>query len=318
MARWMNLAVAGAFVVFGGPALAQQPTFRGGIELVMLNVTVTGPKANPVPGLKEGQFQVFEDGIAQKLAFFDPGELPVDVIVLIDASSSMTGSMGFIQQAASRFVHALRPVDRVAVAAISNGLRIIQPFTSDHAVLDAAIRSTRPRGRTPLYASLYTALDELARLRRATPAPRRQAIVMLSDGRDTASPFGFDELLPTVRRHAVPIYAITPRAPESVRALHEAAFGETTVEQDYELRALASETGGRAFFPTALRDLAGVYEAIARELAHQYSLGYHSSNPAPGGFRRIALRVLAPNVTWRTRAGYVAAPGGPDAGPGAP
>jgi hypothetical protein len=84
-------------------------------------------------------------------------------------------------------------------------------------------------------------------------------------------------------------------------------FGESTSRQDFELRTIATDTGARAFFPVTLRDLSGIYGDIANELAHQYSLGYQSTNAAhDGAFRRIVLRVIAPNVQWRTRTGYQA------------
>ena len=84
-------------------------------------------------------------------------------------------------------------------------------------------------------------------------------------------------------------------------------FGETTREQDFELRQLAAETGARAFFPVVLEELAGVYADITNQLANQYSLGYESSNErVDGRLRRIELRVVAPGVTWRTRAGHIA------------
>jgi VWFA-related protein len=142
-------------------------------------------------------------------------------------------------------------------------------------------------------------------------------MVVLSDGQDTASGFGFEELIDSVRRVAVPIYTIAPRPTQTITAQRERVFGETTREQDFELRRLAAETGGRAFFPVVLHELAGVYQDIASELAHQYSLGYESSNPQlERGFRRIGLRVTAPGVKWRTRAGYIAhadtAVAGPD------
>jgi len=111
----------------------------------------------------------------------------------------------------------------------------------------------------------------------------------------------------TVRRQAVPIYTIAPRASKTRKTLREAVFGETTHEQDFELRRLATETGGKAFFPMTVHDLAGVYDDFANELAHQYALGYQSSNHTlDGAFRRIALRVAMPGVKWRTRAGYLA------------
>jgi Ca-activated chloride channel homolog len=288
---------------------AQQPTYRSATELVNLNVTVVGLDAQPVAGLTQDQFEVFEDGVRQDLKFFAPGEMPLDVAVLLDASASMAGSLGLVQSAAIRFTQALGAEDRASIMGISSGLRILQTFTGDKAALVAAIRTTTAAGKTPLYASIYTALRELEKERRNQEPARRQAIVVLSDGQDTASGFSFDDLMGAVNKQAVPIYTIAPRPSATIKAQREAVFGENTHEQDFELRKLAAQTGARAFFPAALHELTGVYDAIANELAHQYSLGYHSSNPAlDGEFRRIALRVHAPGVRWRTRAGYTAAP----------
>jgi Ca-activated chloride channel family protein len=286
---------------------AQQPTFKSVTELVSLSVSVVGQDARPVSGLEAEQFQVFEDGVLQQVKFFAPGEMPLDVIILLDTSASMTGSMGLIQQAAVEFAHSLRPTDRAAVMGISSGLRILQTFTSDRAAIDSAIQSSRPGGRTPLYASLYTALRELDKIRDDVQEPRRQAIVVLSDGQDTSSSFTFDELLKVVRRYAVPIYTIAPRPTIATKSLREQFYGESTSTADFELKRLAAETGARSFFPVNLAQLGGVYEDIASELAHQYSLGYQSSNVEKNGsFRRIGLKISVPGLTWRTRAGYLA------------
>ena len=288
-------------------ASAQTPRFRSATELVNLNVTVLGANAQPVDGLTAEQFEIFEDGVRQDLQFFAPGDMPLDVVVLLDTSASMAGSLPLVQNAASRFAQALRADDRATIMGISGGLRVLQTFTSDKSALVTAITATKPAGRTPLYASIYTALNELDKVRKAYDVPRRQAIVVLSDGQDTASGFEFDELMKSVRRQAVPIYTIAPRPSKTIKAQREAVFGENTHEQDFELRKLATETGARAFFPVALHELAGVYSDIATELAHQYSLGYQSTNAnADGTFRRIALRVTVPGVKWRTRAGYLA------------
>ena len=288
-------------------ANAQQATFRSATELVSLNVSVMGQDARPVSDLLADQFQIFEDGVPQQLKFFSPGELPLDVVILLDTSASMTGSMELVQQAAIRFAKSLREQDRAAVMGISNGLRVLQAFTNDVPAIERAIRSTRPAGKTPFYASMYAALNELTKERRSATSPRRQAIVVLSDGQDTSSTFTFDELLREVRKSAVPIYAIAPRPTHMTKAMREHFYGESTARADFELKALASDTGGRAFFPVALVELAGVYDVIATELANQYSLGYQSTNQARNGsFRRIALKILKPGLTWRTRAGYVA------------
>ena len=308
MRRWAGTYIAAAILVaspFG--AEAQGPTFRSVTELVNLNVTVVDANAQHVAGLTADQFHVFEDGVPQTVQFFAPGDLPLDVVILLDTSASMTGSMQFVQQAATRFARALRQTDRATVMGISNGLRVLQPLTGDIDAVEQAIRGTKAAGRTPLYSSLYTALKELEKLRGDQKTPRRQAIVVLSDGQDTASGFAFDDLLNEVRRSTVPIYAIAPRPSKTIKAQREAIFGESTHTQDFELRKLAAETGARAFFPVAVHELSGVYDDIANELAHQYSIGYQSSNQARDGeFRRIALKVDAPGVKWRTRAGYLA------------
>jgi len=288
-------------------AVAQQPTFHTATELVSLNVTVVNRNDRYVADLTQDQFAVFEDGVQQTLEFFAAGDLPLDVLILLDTSASMAPWMAMTQQAATRFVRALRPTDRATVMGIASGLRILQTVTGDSAALEQAIRSTKAGGRTLLYASLYTALRELAKSRNAGDAARRQAIVLLSDGQDTASGFGFDELIGSVRRYAVPIYTIAPRPSQTIRTQRETIWGERTHEQDFELRKLATETGGRAFFPGALHELTGIYDHIANELGHQYSLGYESSNISlDGTFRRIAVRLSVPGVTLRTRSGYIA------------
>src|SRR5262245_44174883 len=123
---------------------AGQPVFKTATELVSLNVSVVGKNDQPVAGLEKDQFVVLEDGVQQEVKFFSAGEMALDVIILLDTSASMTGSMELVQAAATRFSHSLRPGDRRAVMGISNGLRILQPFTNDAAAVDAAIESTRP------------------------------------------------------------------------------------------------------------------------------------------------------------------------------
>lgn len=308
MRRWRRVfTTAVAAMVSSAIVHTQRPTFRLETELVNVNVSVIDGDNRHIAGLTADKFEIFEDGVRQPVQFFAPGDMPLDVVVLIDTSASMGSSMALVREAATQFVHALRASDRVTVMGISDGLRLLQPLTADKDAAVRAVAATRTGGRTPLYVSIYTALMELKKSRDQHTETRRQAIVVLSDGVDNASAFSFDALLDAVRRHAVPIYTIAPRPSKIIRTLRESAFGETTHHQDFELRRLARESGARAFFPVSLHELRGVYDDVAAELANQYSLGYHSTNAVDdGAFRRIALRVDAPGATWRARAGYIA------------
>jgi Ca-activated chloride channel family protein len=122
---------------------------------------------------------------------------------------------------------------------------------------------------------------------------------VLSDGEDTSSLVGFDEVLDLASRSDVAIYAIG--------LLQETVPGRQGSGAPFVLRKLAEQTGGRAFFPRDLRDLAGVYGAITAELSNQYYLAYESDNPRrDGGYRRIAVRVDRPGIVARARPGYYA------------
>ncbi|MGE3275608.1 MAG: VWA domain-containing protein [Vicinamibacterales bacterium] len=297
-----------ALAAMVGPASAQSSrTFRSQTDLVTINVSVQNDRDAYVANLTADQFAVFEDGVPQTIRFFASGDLPLDLVVLLDISGSMRSSLPLVQEAAINFTRAARRGDRVAVMGISNGLRILQPLTADLQAVEAAIRSSRAQGRTPLYSAVYVALRELAVDRERQREPRRQAIVVLSDGLDTASSFSFDDLLVAARRSAVPVYAIAPRVSQAKQMRRERLGFDSTSSVDYELRLLARDTGGRAFFPTTLGDLDGVYTDIAGELAHAYSVAFESSNGARDGrFRQLTVRVDAPGVRWRNRPGYQA------------
>jgi Ca-activated chloride channel homolog len=286
-------------------------TFKSTVDLVTLNVTVTDRRNRPVPGLARGDFEVLEDGVAQEVSFFAASDVPIDVALLIDSSSSMRGKLPLVEQAAAGFVATLRPNDRAAVMPFSTQLRVAQPFTSDKAALTASIHAVNPRGNTALYTSLYVALDGFERARREAaasgqPTVRRSAIVVLTDGEDTASAIQLDDVLERARRGGVAIYPISIIDENSDITASERRFYR---QPEYALRTLAKETGAQAFFPTQLKDLNGVYQAVAQELSQQYALGYSPKiNRTDGSFRRVSVLVVdRPDARPRTRTGYYAA-----------
>jgi Ca-activated chloride channel family protein len=279
---------------------SQQPpsqVFRGGVELVSLNVTVMdGTKY--VTDLSQDDFEVFEDGAQQSLTLFARGQQPIALAVLLDTSASMDERLGTAQEAAIGFAKRLKSDDAMEVIDFDSQVHILQTFTADTTALEKAIRQTTANGSTALYNAVYISLKELKKVRAASAEEiRRQAIVVLSDGDDTSSLVEYDEVLDLAKRSETAIYSIGLR-PQSIgrRDFKEAEF---------VLRQLSQETGGRVFFPTNVSDLAKIYDQISEELASQYTLAYASKNPLRNGaWRRIVVRVKRPGAVARTRQGY--------------
>ena len=297
-------AAALAVTLAVATAIAQQPdqpAFRTGIDLVSLNVTVTDGDNRYVTDIEQASFQLYEDGALQDITFFTPTQLPISLALLMDTSASMTEKMATAQQAAIGFAERLRDEDQASVIDFDSRVDILQGFTNSIAELKAAIRRTSAGGSTSLYNAIYISLKELGKVGATTVDEiRRQAIVMLSDGEDTSSLVGFDEVLELAKRSDTVIYSIGLRS-RNFRMRRE------FFEANFVLRQLAQESGGRAFFPEHADDLPEIYQRISDELSSQYALGYVSTNPLQDGrWRRIIVRVDRPNVAARTKQGYYA------------
>jgi len=288
----------------------QAPTFRSAASLVALNVTVLDTGAKYVTGLHPADFAVFEDGVRQDVRFFESAGVPVDLIVLLDTSSSMTDKMGVVHDAANGFLKTLREGDRGAVVSFSDSVTVLQPLTTDRTLLEKAIDSTHARGATALNNALYIALKQFGQAAKSEAEVRRQAIAVLSDGDDTSSLVTFDDVLTQARRTGVNIYTVGLQSRIAGRSDAADAHKRFFSESDYAMKTLARETGAQSFFPAQPADLKGAYASIAAELASQYSIGYVPANSRMDGrFRRVVVQVVArPELRPRTRLGYVAEP----------
>jgi Ca-activated chloride channel family protein len=296
VAGWLGQSA----VVRGQNASSPRPAFRTGVEIVSLNVTVTDSAQRYVTDLEESDFRVFEDGVKQDITFFSRRQQPIALSLLLDSSASMERHLPMLQAAATNFVRRLRPSDLAQVIDFDSRVEIRQAFTSNQPELEAAIKQLVAGGSTSLYNAIYIALKELRKVRAVSEEDiRRQALVLFSDGEDTSSLVSFDEVLDLAKRSETAIFTIAMRGPDvQAKGFREAEF---------VMRTLAQETGGRAFFPARIEDLAGVYDQIADELASQYTIGYTSKNPRrDGAWRRIVVQVDRPNVTARTKKGYYA------------
>jgi Ca-activated chloride channel family protein len=278
----------------------QGGTFRLGVELVSLNVTVMDATNRYIIDLDQQDFSVFEDGVKQDVTFFNRRQQPVALSLLLDSSASMEDKLSTLQVAAVNFVKRLRATDLAQVVDFDSRVLIRQPFTANQAELEAAIGQISSGGSTSLHNAIYIALKELAKVRATSDEDiRRQSLIVFSDGEDTSSLVSFEEVLDLAKRSETAIYTIALRGNDTqTRGFREAEF---------IMRQLAQETGGRSFFPEKIQDLDGVYSQIADELASQYTLGYTPKNVRrDGAWRRIVVQVNRANTTPRTKKGYYA------------
>jgi Ca-activated chloride channel family protein len=313
-ARWtasLALPLLAAVLALGDPGSAglagqtrldqdQAPSFRAGVDIVSLNVTVTDG-SRYVIDLEPADFSVYEDGVKQDITLFSRTTRPIALALLLDTSASMEPKLSVAQEAATGFARRLRQQDLAEIVSFDSRVLVRQTFTGDAGELETAIRQTSAGGSTSLHNAIYIALKDLQKIV-ATSADdvRRQAIVVLSDGEDTSSLLPFEEVLDLARRSETAIYSIGLKGEESssARGFQEAEF---------VLRQFAQETGGRAFFPNEISELPHIYEQISEELSSQYTIGYTSANPRQdGAWRRVVVRVERPNTIARTKQGYFA------------
>jgi Ca-activated chloride channel family protein len=291
------------------PSQAQQPTprpptFEVGIEVINLTISVTDAFNHYVTGLGEKEFAVFEDGVRQELSLFTHENLPISLVLMLDTSASMDDKMPQAQAAAMRFVKTLRPQDVAQVVQFNDRATVLQDFTSDPSALDVAIKKTQAQGPTALHNALYVALKDLDKQKKGGEL-RRRAVVLLSDGEDTASLVSDEQVTELARKTEICIYAISLRSNRS-QDRERLSFSQAA----HLLTVLSRDTGGQVFFPASISELDSVYDRIAEELRTQYSLGYVSSNKRRDGkWRRIVVRIPSrDDIQVRHKIGYYAPP----------
>jgi Ca-activated chloride channel homolog len=273
------------------------------VDQIRVSVSVTDGHDRFVDGLAETDFVVFEDGAPQKLSFFTRDPLPLSVALLVDGSGSMQPHLAEAQAAGERFIRTLGPGDLAQIVEFSDRMVVLQDFTADQARLLAAIRGTQASGATALYTALYVTLKQLGR-HGTVETLRRRAIVLLSDGEDTASLATDEQVLEQARVADIGVYAIALR-PATPPERERLSFMEAT----HFLNALARETGAQVLLPGSAFELDAAYARVAEELRTQYTLGYVSSNARRDGtWRRIVVRMPGrADLQLRHKLGYRAA-----------
>ena len=275
------------------------PKIKVGINEVNVVFTVTDKHGKRITDMKQNDFHFLDDNkpAAEIRSFRAEANLPLQVGLLIDASSSVRDRFKFEQEAAIEFLNQTvrRRYDLAFVVGFDATPEVTQDFTDDSEKLDRGVHELRPGGGTALYDALYYACrDKL--LKQPQNGPTRRAIVLLSDGDDNQSHVTREEAIEMAERAEAIVYAI------STNVSGTKGMGDKVLER------IAEATGGRAFFPFQIRDVANAFAEIQDELRSQYAVTYKPADfKADGHFRSIEI-VASDRKNFRVRArrGYYA------------
>ena len=335
----VTLAVLAAVVVFSIGLSAQQPQqppqppppppaapestgtppIRQNVSLVDILFTVLNRQNKIVADLNKENFRVFDDNVEQAIRFFNrQTDLPLRVGLLLDTSNSIRDRLQFEQQAAIDFLYNVirREKDQAFLMTIDDEPETVQSFTGDLDKLREVILKQRAGGGTALYDAIYEGCQQLLKLPPDVGNPEtdlRRVLVVISDGDDNLSRRSRGEALEAAQRAGIVIYAISTSI-NWILTDQEAAQADPSNrkylkdEGDKVLQQFSDESGGRAFFPYHVDDLAQSFAYIGNELRSQYSLAYVPIRPPDGKFHKIRIEVNTKGLQVRARKGYFATP----------
>jgi len=275
---------------------AQQPVFRAGTQVVSLFVTVQDAQRRLIPDLMQDEFQILDNDKPQPIVYFDNSVHPINVVVMLDTSGSMTLTIDLLKQAAEQFIIRLLPDDKARVGAFNDKIQINAKWSNNRDQLVTDIKDLDYGNGTRLWDAVGTALDELKAI------DGRRVILVFTDGDDTESKsMNLGRVIERARVDEVMIYAI---------GLESRYFnGQTQVRSkpDAGLRKVADETGGGYFELTKASELAGTFTKVAQELHSQYVIGFTPTS-LDNRVHKLAVKMKQPGMTARARRSYVAAP----------
>ncbi|MGE0812949.1 MAG: VWA domain-containing protein [Vicinamibacterales bacterium] len=305
MAARTRALTAAALALAGGALVAgQEPVFRASVETVRLDVSVTRG-AQPVAGLTADQFEVRDNGVVQTVDRVSLAEVPLQLLLVLDTSSSLTGErLQALLDAARGLVGALRPRDRVGLVTFSQSARIAVPLTTGHGEVTEALARVTPAGATAWRDALFVGLHLFD-----TTIDARPVVLLFTDGEDTASWTEASAIAETVRRSGAVLHAVgfTTTGRAFTRDNHNRRIGELAPSRS--LQAAVDAGGGRlwsAQTPAALRAL---FVSALDELRARYLIAYSPPGPPVPGWHDVRVRLKGARGEVTARPGYfVSAP----------
>ena len=271
-------------------------------DLVTLTLTVTDAYGRYVSGLTKNAFVITDNNKEQDVTYFSDSDAPVSIGILFDVSGSMSGDkIKKAKTALQRFITSSHPSDEYFLIAFNNRAELLLDRTRDADAVLNKLSLVQPARNTALYDAVYLGLERVTR-----GAHQKRALLIISDGQDNSSRYNFGEVRRLMKESDVVTYA--------VGILGGGDSGSQTGMQGQAfLDELASVSGGKSFYPNGAAEMDEIFERIALELRHQYSIGYTPTDFQPDGkWRKVRVKVKPPRglprLTVRGREGYYATP----------
>lgn len=271
-------------------------------DLVTLTLTVTDLYGRYVSGLSKNAFSIVDNNQEQEITYFSDSDAPVSVGILFDVSDSMSGEkIGKARKALERFIGTSHPSDEYFLIAFNNRAQLLLDRTRDGESVLQKLTLVDPKNNTALYDAVYLGAEKVTR-----GSHQKKAMLIISDGQDNSSRYNFGEVRRLLKESDVVTYAVgimDGRDAGSMTGMQGQAF----------LDELTSVTGGKSFYPSTDVEMDEIFERIALELRHQYSIGYTPKDFEPNGkWHKVKVKVKPPRglprLTVRGREGYYATP----------
>src|SRR5476649_1983715 len=296
MTAWKPIACALTLAASTTMALAAQqgPTFKSGTQVVSLFVTVADAQKRLVPDLTKDDFSVFDNEKQQPIVYFDNSIHPINVVVMLDTSGSMTLTIDLLKQAAEQFLIRLLPEDKARVGAFNDKIQFNAKWSNDRDQLITDVKDLDYGNGTRLWDAVGASLDELKGV------DGRKVILVFTDGDDTESKTRLGTVIDRARVDEVMIYAI---------GLESHYFnGQRMVRSkpDSGLRKISDETGGGYFELTKASELASTFTKVAQELHSQYVIGF-TPMLLDNKVHKLMVKMKQPGMTAQARRSYLAA-----------
>lgn len=271
-------------------------------DLVTLTLTVTDPYGRYVSGLSREAFGITDNNKDQDITFFGDSDAPVSIGILFDVSGSMSGEkINKARTALSMFILTNHPSDEYFLIAFNSRAQLLLDRSRDGDAVLQKLTLIQPKSQTALYDAVYLGIERVTR-----GSHQKRAMLIISDGQDNSSRYNFSEVRRLMKESDVVTYAVGIMD-------HGDAGSPLGMQGQAFLDEITSVTGGKAFYPQSDVEMDEIFERIALELRHQYSIGYTPKDFQPDGkWRKIKVKVNPPRglprLTVRGRDGYYATP----------